>query len=124
MMIKECKYCKKEFHSELNLNPYCSTACRSKDKFVVISRDKDFKIWKKNYEKYPDFYDSIKTYKDRFKNKCFICGSEFERFSMCCSKECSTIMKKDSTFITTGATHNLSKDSIANSKSLEYSNGK
>jgi hypothetical protein len=110
-MIKNCKYCKKEFESPLNLNPYCSTLCRSKDKFIIIEGDKKFKVWKKNYEKYPDFYNSIKSYKDRNKNKCFSCGNIFENFSMCCSKECSIDMKKQSTLITTGSTHNLSKDS-------------
>lgn len=114
-MIKKCKYCRVTFESELNLNPYCSNLCRSKDKFSIIKGEdnKEFKIWKKNYEKYPDFYNSLKTYKDRYKNKCFVCGIEFEKFSMCCSIECSSIMKRESTTKTTGSPHNFSRDSIS-----------
>lgn len=113
-MIKICKYCNSEFNSSVNMNPYCSTKCRSKDKFILIdNKGKPFKVWKKNYEKYPDFYDSLESYRDRIKNKCFVCAKEFENFSMCCSIECSTEMKKQSTFLTTGSTHNLSGDSIS-----------
>jgi hypothetical protein len=67
----------------------------------------------KNYDKYPDFYNSLQTYKDRFKNKCFICEKEFINFSMCCSSYCSDIMKKKSTFETTGSYHNLSNQSLS-----------
>lgn len=118
-MIKKCKKCGIEFSSELNMNYYCSNLCRSRDKFVIIKKDKEFKVWKKNYDKYQNFYDSLQTYKDRLKNKCFICEIEFENFSMCCSKDCSKIMKKESTFITTGSAHNLSNESAAR-KNMEY----
>lgn len=114
MMIKNCKTCSIEFHSDLNLNPYCSSLCRSRDKFLEIEGiDKKFKVWKKNYEKYPEFYISIKSYKDRYKNKCLICGSEYVNFSMCCSKKCSDLAKKESTMKTTGRFHNLESGSIS-----------
>jgi hypothetical protein len=113
-MIKKCEYCRVEFNSPINMNPYCSSKCRSKSKFILIKgKGKPFNVWKKNYEKYPDFYNSLASYKDRIKNKCFVCGKEFENFSMCCSSECSKEMKKESTFLTTGSTHNLSRDSIS-----------
>ena len=118
-MIKKCKRCYIEFNSELNLNSYCSDLCKSRDRFITIKKDKEFKVWKKNYDKYHDFYDSLQTYKDRFKNKCFVCELEFENFSMCCSKDCSNIMKKESTFVTTGSNHNLSNESVAR-KNMEH----
>ena len=119
-MIKKCKLCGKDFESDLNLNQYCTTKCRSRDKFVEIQKGgNSFKVWKKNYDKYPEFYDSLSSYRDKYKNKCFVCEKEYERFSMCCSKECSLIMKKHSTFLTTGANHNLSNNSIARKNMTE-----
>ena len=119
-MIKICKYCKNEFEGKNDLNGYCNNRCRSRDKFVTIDvLEKKINIWKKNYEKYPDFYLSIKSYKDRLKNKCFICGKEYFKFSMCCSSECSLEMKKISTLETTGSTHNLSNKSLSRKKMEE-----
>lgn len=113
-MIKECKYCSVKFEGRINMNPYCSTQCRSRDKFFEINgEDKNFKVWKRNYEKYPDFYIKLKSYKDRYKNKCFVCGIEYENFSMCCSPGCSKIMKEKTTFESTGCKHNLSADSTS-----------
>lgn len=113
-MIKKCKYCSLEFESGINMNPYCSTKCKSRDKFFEIEgKGKKFMVWKKNYEKYPDFYLSLKSYKDRYKNKCFVCGVEYENFSMCCSSKCSKLMKEKTTLETTGCKHNLSANSTA-----------
>lgn len=125
MMIKNCKNCGKDFESELNLNQYCTTKCKSQDKFFKIQgKGKSFKVWKKNYEKYPEFYNSLSSYKDRYKNKCFICEKEYEKFSMCCSESCSSIMKKQSTFLSTGSNHNLSKDSLARKNMIKSLNQK
>lgn len=119
-MIKKCKYCLVEFTGLHNMNPYCTTKCRSKDKFCeVTGEDKKFKVWKKNYEKYPDFYNKIKSYKDRYKNKCFICEIEYENFSMCCSVKCSNTMKEITTMETTGSKHNLSSGSISRKNMTE-----
>ena len=125
MMIKNCKFCNIEFESVLNMNPYCSNLCRSRDKFVLIHRGlKHFKVWKKNYEKYPEFYNSLNSYKDRLKNKCFICGNEFESLRMCCSNECSILMKKQSTLLTTGTEHNLSRNSESRKNMIKSLNQK
>jgi hypothetical protein len=123
-MIKNCKHCNTEFVSGLNMNPYCTNLCRSRDKFIIInSGSKPFRVWKKNYEKYPEFYNSI-SYKERLKNKCFMCESEFEKFSMCCSIKCSDLMKKQSTLLSTGAEHNLSNNSKARKNMIQSLNEK
>jgi hypothetical protein len=44
-------------------------------------------------------------------NKCFVCGKEYNSFRMCCGKECSLEMKKQTTLNTTGAEHNFSRNS-------------
>ena len=120
MMIKKCIYCFNEFNCEIDMNPYCSDKCRSRNRFIEIDgKDKKFKIWKKNYEKYPDFYDALESYKDRYMNKCFVCGNEYEKFSMCCSSECSKIMKENTTLETTGCKHNLASNSVSRRNMIE-----
>jgi hypothetical protein len=116
MMIKRlCKYCKEEY---LNVNSfilYCSSKCKSRDRFVEIPYGeygkKNFKVWKDNFYKYPDFYSEIKSPKDRFKNKCLVCASSFQGFRKCCSDECSLELKKMTTVQTTGCEHNLAGNS-------------
>lgn len=124
-MIKKCRYCSNDFDPLMSMRIYCSNLCKSRDKFVEIEgADRNFKVWKKNYEKYPDFYKSIKSYKDRYKNKCFVCGKEYSNFSMCCSKNCSNKMKEETTLETTGAKHNLSKHSISRKNMMKSLNEK
>ena len=121
MIEKYCERCGIKYQTDKkSFFKYCSTLCRSKDKFILI-KDKggdEFNIWKDNFEKYPDFY--LPLYKrDRLKNKCFVCGNEYKAFRMCCSKECSAIMKKQTTFETTGSEHNLSRMSKSRSNMEE-----
>jgi hypothetical protein len=121
MIEKICSKCGSKYQSNIkSFFKYCSTLCRSKDKFIQIE-DKNgdsFNVWKENFLKYPDFYSNLyKT--DRLMNKCFICGNEYKSFRMCCSNECSGIMKKQTTFKTTGAEHNLSRESKSRSNMEE-----
>ena len=121
MIEKYCEKCGIKYKTDRkSFFKYCSTLCRSKDKFISI-KDKsgnEYNIWKDNFEKYPDFYLSLYK-KDKLKNKCFVCGNEYKAFRMCCSKECSLIMKKQTTFKTTGSEHNLSRMSKSRSNMEE-----
>lgn len=119
-MIKECKYCLKEFDRKTSFIKYCSDNCKSRDRFKEIPfKGNTFKIWKENAEKYPDFYNKIKEAKDRHKNKCLICEKEFEGFRKCCSNECSLLLKKQTTLKTTGAEHNFSNKSTSRSEMID-----
>jgi hypothetical protein len=114
MMIEnKCKRCGSKFQKiKKSFFEYCSNTCKSRDKFMTI-RDKignEFKVWKVNFQKYPDFYLNLNS-NNKLNNKCFICGKEYTAFRMCCSEKCSSNMKKETTFKTTGSEHNLSKES-------------
>ncbi len=113
MIEKYCERCGIKFQTYTkSLFKYCSTSCKSKDKFTLIKdkEGKEFKVWKHNFEKFPDFYLSLYK-KDNLKNKCYVCGNEYKAFRMCCSKECWTKMKIQTTLKTTGCEHNLAKGS-------------
>lgn len=111
-MIKECKMCKNEYNTDSEFKAYCSSNCKSRDRFIEIPyKNKNFKIWKENFEKYPEFYKNILNPNDRFKNKCLSCGIEFIGFRKCCNNICSLKIKKETTFKSTGSYHNLSRDS-------------
>ncbi len=112
MMIKECKKCGIKYEAHSDFIVYCSTKCKSRDRFLEIKYgNKNFKVWKDNTIKYPDFYNNIKEPKDRFNNKCLNCGNEFIGFRKCCSDECSAVIKRETTLNSTGASHNLSNNS-------------
>ena len=121
MIEKYCERCGIKYQTDKkSFFKYCSTLCRSRDKFIAI-KDKhgnEFNVWKNNFQKYPDFYLSLSKINNT-RNKCFICGVEYNSFRMCCSKECSSIMKKQTTFKTTGAEHNLSSGSKSRSNMEE-----
>jgi hypothetical protein len=114
-MVKNCKNCGIEYSTNKeSFSKYCSSLCKSRDRFVTIEdkEGKKFKVWKLNFQKYPGFYSSL-CKKDRFENKCLICGKQYSAFRMCCSENCSIEMKKNTTFKTTGSEHNLAKESKA-----------
>ena len=111
-MIKYCKRCSTEYKPENEFNLYCSSKCKSRDRFIGVPYgDKSFNLWKENFQKFPEFYLEIKNPKDRFKNKCLICEIEFIAFRKCCSEKCSSELKKNKTFLSTGGYHNLSNGS-------------
>jgi hypothetical protein len=111
-MIKKCLKCKSEYETDNEFINYCSSVCKSRDRFVEIQfKNSNFKIWKDNYLKYPEFYSRIKNPKQRFNNKCLKCENEYVAFRKCCSKECSTLLKRERTLVTTGSEHNLSNNS-------------
>jgi hypothetical protein len=114
MIQKECLYCSSNFEGDdKKIYNYCSNLCRSRHKFIEIKRGgKNIKLWRLNYEKYRDFYDSLEK-ESKNLNKCYICEKIYTNFSMCCSKECSVKMKEQSTLKTTGKKHNLSNGSIS-----------
>lgn len=114
LIEKDCKYCSAKFFADdRKIYSYCGSLCRSKDKFIPIYRNgKKISVWKLNYNKYKDFYDSIKS-DDKNINKCYVCENVYTGFRMCCSKECSVLMKEQTTLISTGAKHNLSSNSLS-----------
>jgi hypothetical protein len=116
MIEKNCNFCNSKFLADSRkLYPYCSSLCRSKDKFIEIEKKgKKIRVWKLNYNKYTDFYESDE-FENRYFNKCYVCGNVYKAFRMCCSSKCSNIMKEETTFRTTGAKHNLSRNSISRS---------
>jgi hypothetical protein len=114
MIEKKCKFCGSEYENESPFFLYCSSKCRSRDRFVEIpygNGNKNFKLWRDNFNKYPEFYSQAKEPKDRFNNMCLVCSSVFVGFRKCCSVECSSNLKKMTTLKTTGAEHNLSRSS-------------
>jgi hypothetical protein len=118
---KFCERCGSKYETnKKSFFNYCSTLCKSKDKFITIENGtgKPFKVWKANYQKYPDFYSSL-NWKNRMDNKCFVCGEEYKSFRMCCGKECSLVMKRQTTLNTTGSEHNLSRNSRSRSNMEE-----
>lgn len=116
MMIKYCKRCLEEYDSGNEFNLYCSSKCKSRDRFIEITYGgKSFNLWKENFERFPEFYLGIKVYKDRFKNKCLICETEFFAFRKCCTEKCSLELKKNKTFLSTGGYHNLANGSKSRS---------
>lgn len=121
MIEKYCERCGNKYQTDKkSFYMYCSNLCKSRDKFIKIE-DKNgnkFDVWKFNYQKYPDFYLGLAK-SNKLMNKCFMCGNEYKAFRMCCSKECSINMKKQTTFKTTGAEHNLSKGSKSRSNMEE-----
>jgi hypothetical protein len=111
-MIKECLLCKLKYETNNEFVNYCSSTCKSRDRFIEIPfKNSNFKVWKDNYLKYPEFYSKIKTPKQRFNNKCLKCGEEYIAFRKCCSDKCSNLLKKEKTLSTTGSEHNLSRNS-------------
>ena len=111
-MIKNCKKCKSVYESYNEFSSYCSSLCRSRDRFIEIPYKKSVvRLWKDNYIKFPDFYNNLELTKERLKNKCMICEIEYIGFRKCCSNKCSIELKKSTTFKTTGADHNLSNKS-------------
>jgi hypothetical protein len=121
MIEKFCGTCGSKYETDKkSFFKYCSTLCRSRDKFITVENgtEKPFKVWKMNYQKYPDFYLSL-NWKNRLNNKCFVCGKEYSAFRMCCGKDCSLEMKRQTTLDTTGSEHNLSRDSKSRSNMKE-----
>lgn len=113
-MSKNCKRCGNVFTSKTLFEKYCSDVCRSRDRFVIITKnDITYKVWEKNYQKYEDFYNDPVLCKKGKINKCFVCGETYEKYRMCCSKECTEKMKSDSLLSSVGAYHNLSRKSLS-----------
>lgn len=112
MMINNCKKCNVQYESNNEFSLYCSSLCRSRDRFIEIQCKKGIvRLWKENFNKFPDFYNNLELPKERLRNKCIICENEYIGFKKCCSNVCSTNLKKITTLKSTGAEHNFSKNS-------------
>lgn len=113
-MKKRCEKCNEEFTPETSFKKYCSSTCRSRDRFIEIEKDGEkYKVWKVNFEKYKEFYIDPFLCKKGKLNKCFVCESVFKGYRLCCSNECTNKMKANTLIKTVGSTHNLSRNSAS-----------
>lgn len=113
-MKKQCTHCNTEFDTDKSLIFYCTSTCKSRDRFLYLTdlNDKKYRVWKDNYLKFKEYYADPVKCKYGKQNLCLNCETEYIGFRKTCSKNCAKITKEKSTEKSTGAKHNLSKNSI------------